>query len=341
VRPSALIAILALSIALSAALVRLERGGRVAERSFFAMNTLFSLRASGRGAEGALSAMEEEVRRLEAMLSARDPSSELSALSRAAPGPMRVSPELDEVLRAALEVANLSEGAFDPTVGVLTELWGIGTERARVPEEREIEEALRLVDRRGLRRVSEMTWTLGVRQKLDLGGIAKGYCGDRLLAMARSLGLRWALLDLGGNIVLHGSPGRPWRIGIQHPMRGRGGILGVLEVESGPMAVVTSGVYERFLEVDGKVYHHILDPKTGRPAEGKLASVTVVMPSSTMADALSTAFFVLGPERSRKLAREMGARTIWVLEDGTTMVDEELVGRFELTDKSLKVVVLR
>lgn len=331
----------ALGIASLALLLRLRPDGEVVERSFFAMNTVFQLKASGERAKEALSSMEEEARRLERILSARDESSELSALSKSAPGPAEVSPELDEVLKVALEVANLSDGAFDPTIGSLTELWGIGTERARVPKGSEIEEALRLVDHRRLKRVGDRRWTLGEGQRLDLGGIAKGYCGDKLLEMARSFGLRWALLDLGGNVVLHGRPGRPWRIGIQHPMRGRGGIVGVVEIESGPMAVVTSGVYERFFEAEGRIYHHILDPRTGRPVEGKLLSVTVLTPSSTLADALSTALFVLGPERSKGLARGLGAKTIWIFEGGRVLVDEGLLKGFELLDRSFEVEVLR
>ena len=164
---------------------------------------------------------------------------------------------------------------------------------------------------------------------LDLGGIAKGYIVDRGLALLAQAGVENAFLNAGGDIAILGTKpdGTPWRVGIRHP-RGADHYIAVLSMTGG--AVVTSGDYERTFEAGGQRYHHILDPSTGYPA-GDLTSVTITAPTATEADALSTAVFVLGPERGLALVESLpGVEAVLVTRDLEIMVSTGLVGKIEL-----------
>ncbi|MCL2191181.1 MAG: FAD:protein FMN transferase [Treponema sp.] len=268
---------------------------------------------------------------------------------RAGIAPVRVGADLIDVLERALYFAEISGGAFDPTIGPLTGLWGIGTGTLqRVPGDAEIAAALDLVNWRDLE-IDREAGTVFLRRpgmSLDLGSIAKGYAGDEAARIAREAGVRRALIDLGGNIVVVGRrrQGRddPWRIGLQNPLGGRGGHLGVLEVYD--TSVVTSGVNERFFVVqapDGTTrrYHHLLSTVDGFPVENGLLSVTVVTKSSTDADALSTAAFALGYERGRSLVDSMpGFEAIFVFDDRRVKTTDGLARVFRLTDGEFTLV---
>lgn len=306
---------------------------RQGEREFFAMNTIMRISVTATRPDKTLDQCEKVVQRTESLTSAHVDSSEVSILSRE--GVLHPSKEVRALLRSALEIATASNGAFDPTIGALTDLWRIGTPNARVPQQWEIKRALELVDHRGLTETPDGAFRLRPHQRIDLGGIAKGFAGDLLADSLQSMGVRRAILDLGGNVVVLGDPEDGlWRIGVQHPNYPRGTLLGVLELSGPRAAVVTSGVYERFLEVDHVRYHHILDPKTGYPAQSGLLSVTVVSRSSTMADALSTALFVMGPKRAGPLLKKYGASAIFVTTNGKVLISPDLKGHFLLKDRS-------
>jgi len=279
-----------------------------ASGSAWAMGTFVRIEASGAGAREAVGRALARFAELEALLDPARPSSDVARLALAAGSgePLPVSPDTIALLTAADEVHRLSGGAFDLTVGPLVTLWGFGSgaEPARTapPDAEALARALSLVA------WEEVSWDpatgtarLGLAgQTLATGGIAKGYALDDAAAILRNAGVRRALLDAGGSLYLLGArddEGRPWRVGVRHP-RGEG-YIGVLEVP-GDRAVATSGDYERYFEAEGVRYHHILDPRTGRPAR-QAVSVTVVGPSATLADALSTALFVLGPEEGLRL----------------------------------------
>ncbi|MCX7828213.1 MAG: FAD:protein FMN transferase [Thermanaerothrix sp.] len=309
---------------------------REGEAEFFAMNTVMRIRVKSLAPDEVLERCEAQVRRLEELTSAHLEFSEVSSLSRT--GALYPSEDVRRLLRMALKAAKDSRGAFDPTIGALTSLWQIGTPNARVPKPWEIARAVRHVDYRGLFEDRDGRFHLKAGQRLDLGGIAKGFAGDVLAKELRSMGVQWAVLDLGGNVVVVGNPDKgPWRIGIQHPISPRGTILGVLEIAGPKAAVVTSGVYERFLEVGNRRYHHILDPKTGYPVQSGLLSVTVVSHSSSEADALSTALFVLGPKSGQGLLKRYGALALFVTQDRRVLISPELMGRFTLKDQSFRV----
>jgi thiamine biosynthesis lipoprotein len=213
--------------------------------------------------------------------------------------------EVLKVLRTAQRIAVLSDGAFDPTILALTDLWAFDDGGA-LPKDKQIDQARWRVDFSKI--VIDEDGTVRIPEGLgvDLGGIAKGAVVDLISGYLYERGFKDFLIDAGGDILVSGmKQGKtPWRIAIRHPRESQA-ILGVISPgeKNSRNAVVTSGDYERFFESGGKRYHHILDPRSGYPA-GQLASVTVIAPSCEVADALSTAAFVLGPERGLKLLEE-------------------------------------
>jgi thiamine biosynthesis lipoprotein len=258
--------------------------------------------------------------------------------------PVKVRADLLEVLETALYYAELSDGAFDPTVGPLVLLWGIGTDTQYIPNDREIAAALELVNWRDLV-IDRAAGTAFLRRQgmaLDLGAIAKGYAGDEALRIAREAKVKRAVFDLGGNIVTLGwriqskKESLPWRIGIQNPLNDRGVYMGVLPVHD--TSVVTSGVYERYFESGGKRYHHILSTENGYPVENGLLSVTIVTDSSTAADALSTTVFALGYQRGKALVDSIpNAEAIFIFDDRSVIITDGLAGVFKITDNEFAI----
>ena len=252
-----------------------------------------------------------------------------------------VSPDTFAVVKRALEFAELTEGAFDPTIWPLTHLWKIGQGGDHVPPAGEIERARGLTDYRALT-LHPATRTIRLdraRMGLDVGGIAKGYAADEAARMLREAGVEHALLDFGGNILTVGTKrdGSAWRIGIQRPDATRSSYLGVATVED--MAVVTSGPYERFFEQDGVRYHHILDSSTGYPTENGISQVTIITGRSIDADALSTATYVLGRQRGLELIESLpDTETVIVEEDHSVYLSSGAAAYFALTDESYAIV---
>jgi thiamine biosynthesis lipoprotein len=304
-------------LVLLAALVLFRGGGREAElrESRILLGTLVEIHLprADRAAREAVTAAFAEMARIEALMSPRIASSDVARLSAAA-DPLEVAPETAEVIALGLDVAARSGGAFDLTLGRLKALWDIEGEVPRVPGRAEIAVVLAGIGPTALRldglRVSKAQPDLAV----DLGGIAKGYAIDRAIAVLAQAGIAQASVNAGGDLRLLGSRGeRPWRIGIRHP-RSAEELLATLELSG--RAVVTSGDYERFFEVDGRRYHHIFDPRGGFPAAA-CQSVTLVADNAMLADALATAVFVLGPEEGLALLAEFpGVEALIVAADG-------------------------
>jgi thiamine biosynthesis lipoprotein len=227
----------------------------------------------------------------------------IGALNRAGVGSL--PEEVLAVLETARTVAAASGGAFDPTILALTELWSFDT-GGRVPTGPQIEQARSRVDFSRVTVGRDGRVVLPEGFGFDLGGIAKGAVVDLTAEYLLDRGYEDFLIDAGGDILVSGlKQGRtPWRIAIRHP-RDSQAVVGVLAFgrKDERIAVVTSGDYERYFEQDGKRYHHILDPRSGYPAD-QLASVTVIAPTCALADALSTAAFVLGPQEGLELLDE-------------------------------------
>jgi len=240
------------------------------------MNTIW---ACGRNSIKAVTAAADRVLKIHSRMSVYEEGSDVARInSYAGRSPQSIPPDTFSLLRRALHFSELSDGAFDITVRPLTQLWGIGKKKDFIPSAEEISQALKLVSCRDLL-LDDKNCTAFLRKPgmaIDLGGIAKGYAADEVRRILLEHGIGSAMVNLGGNIVTVGlrEDGLPWQVGIQNPLSPRGGYMGTIETED--KAVVTSGSNERFFVKDGVRYHHILDPRTGYPAESGLLSVTAV-----------------------------------------------------------------
>jgi thiamine biosynthesis lipoprotein len=257
--------------------------------------------------EAALDDAEAELRSVEAAMSSWLDASELSALNRAPVGePVPLSAETLAVLKAAQRLYDTTGGAFDVTCGPLIDLWREAADAGELPALDALERARSVSGWAGFElREGEAVRTMeGAR--IDLGGIAKGYAIDEAVETLREAGgVAGGLVDVGGDVRVFGaSPGGgAWQVGLRAPEE-QPRPWGKIAVSDG--AVATSGHYARYFEIDGKRYSHIIDPRTGRPAEEASLTVTVVGPSALRADAWATALAVLGPEGLDELASEPG-----------------------------------
>lgn len=275
-------------------------GQKEHKATVFAMDTVMDLTAWGEKGEAALEAAKAEIYRLDGLFDRRSEDSEIYALNKNGGG--TVSPDTADLLRRGIEIRRLTGGAFDMTVAPIMDLWGFYDRDYRIPGGDELAAALETVG--GEATVDGNSVTLAPGTRLDLGGIAKGWTSDRVMEIFREAGVTSGLVSLGGNVQALGSrpDGSPWRVAIQDP--DGGGYVAVLPLTD--RAAVTSGDYQRYFEQDGKIYHHIIDPATGYPAERGLRSVTVVCADGALADALSTALFVMGKEKALEFWRSRG-----------------------------------
>ena len=291
---------------------------------FFAMDTYISLRAWGSDRE-TLQRAKEKAEALEALLSVTRENSEVFRLNET--GSAALSPETAAVLEKALALCRETEGVFDISVYPIVRAWGFTTGEYRVPEAGELAALLERVDYTKIE-LREETVSLPAGMAIDLGGVAKGWAGDRMADLLRSHGVQSAILDLGGNIQTVGTKpdGSFWRVAIRDPAGS--GILGTLSAAD--CAVVTSGGYERyFTDENGGLHWHIMDPRTGESARNGLISVTVTGPEGARCDALSTALFVMGPERAAAFWREKrDFGTVLVTEDGKVLLSPDLAAAF-------------
>lgn len=305
------------------------------ERTFFAMDTVMQVRIFGDGGDEAAQSVCGEVQRLEGLLSRTRPESDIARLNQAAGDGAWVS--LDGETAGLLDLAQAynteTGGAFDVTIAPVMDAWGFGTseEAYRVPDPEELAALLPLVDS-GLLTVDRENGSARLEtagMEVDLGGIAKGYAADRAKAVLEEAGISSALLNLGTSTVcLVGSKpdGSPWRIAVRDPADETAS-LGTLSLTDCNLS--TSGGYERYFEEDGVVYHHILDPETGYPAENGLLSVTVVTEEGCRADAWSTALYVMGAEEALSFWRQSeDFECILCRSDGTVQVTEGLEEAF-------------
>ncbi len=234
-----------------------------------------------------------------------------------------LSAAMGETLARIWQVSMDSGGALDVTLGRLSRLWNLdGTDFSRIPEEGQVRDALKDTGFGRVQFPENGIW-LPLGMQLDLGAVGKGIACDRVRAYLNSRPqITGAVVAVGGSVVTYGQKpdGSPWKVAIVHP-REEGNYLGVLSL-TGEQFVSTSGDYERYVTGDGVRCHHILDPATGYPARSGLCSVTIVCGSGLLADALSTACFVLGSEQGLDLAKSYGAEALLVEEDGTLRMTE-------------------
>lgn len=287
-------------------------GETPAEREFFAMDTLMHVKIWG--SADAADAVEQELFRLDKLLSVTGENSDVFLLNRGRRA--QLSDETAELLRSAIALSRRTDGAFDPTVYPLVQLWGFTEGTQRVPAQDELQAVL---DNIGIENIEQdgNAVTLKNGAQLDFGGIAKGYAAEKCAALLQTAGVEAALLSLGGNVQTIGTKpdGSQWAVGIADPAQPAQAIATLRF--TGSLALVTSGGYQRYFEEDGVRYHHILDPETGMPAQSGLASVTVLAESGTLADALSTALFVMGLDAAAQFWRSSDDfEAIFITDDG-------------------------
>ena len=241
--------------------------------------------------------------------------------------PVAVDEDTFEVLRQAKRYGRITEGAFDVTVGPLADLWRRAMEERQLPGDEAVWQALALVNFANVTLDEEAHTVLLEKagQRIDLGGIAKGYAVDELRERLRRHGVHRALLDLGGTVAALGC-GLP--VGIRDPFRLHGAPMGTLMLED--RIAVTSGVYERFAYMDGYRYHHVVDPRTGYPSKSGLVSVTLVGENGGALDAFATAALILGMEKSAPMLAEQGMDAVFVTEQGQVFVTRGLKRQFHL-----------
>ena len=245
-----------------------------------------------------------ECERYENLLSRTIENSDVWRINHAEGQPVEVSDDTVKILETAMQISELSDGAFDVTIAPASSLWDFRSGKAELPDAAALEEAAAKVDYTRLQLEGNVV-TLPAGMMIDLGGIAKGYVADAIKEYLIGRGVTSAILSFGGNIVGIGQKpdGNPWKVGIQDIDLPTGNYMMVTFNYGG--STVTSGTYERGFEVDGAWYHHLLDPKTGWPVQNFLASVTIFSDSSMRGDALSTAAFVLGPEKGMDLIESL------------------------------------
>ena len=280
----------------------------MSQRRFFSFDTVNTVQAYSCGAE-AFDEVERLCARFEKLFSHTDPDSELSRVNASRGKPVEVSCELASLLEAALRYCSETEGLFDITMGPVVRLWDF--KRGIVPPPASVDAA---------RIEGRMVCLEDPDACIVLGGIAKGFIADAVLDLLANRGVEHAVVNLGGNVaVMGGKPnGESFVVGLRTPVsskRQAEGVFAAVPLRNG--SVVTSGVYERSFEADGMLYHHILDPHTGFPAQTDLVSVSVIARQSLDADGLSTALAIMGLDRARAFveARE-GVEAVFVTASG-------------------------
>lgn len=315
-----------------------EEAVQEAERDLFAMDTYMVLQAYGENAQAAVDAAADEVNRLDALLSTGDEHSEVAQINAGMTD--TISDDTAYLLERSLELYQDTNGAFDIAIYPVMQAWGFPTQEFTVPTRETLDALLPLTDAADISYDAQAKTVHFEKEgmQIDLGGIAKGYTSSRIMDIYRQYGVASGLVNLGGNVQVYGTKtdGSLWRIAIQSP-DDENSYLGVLAASD--LAVITSGGYERYFEQDGVVYHHIIDPATGYPANNGLVSVTIVSADGTLADGLSTSLFIMGKEKAIAYWQEHSEEfdTILVDEDDMIYVTEGIADSFS-TDMDMQII---
>ncbi len=325
------------------------------DRQIFAMTTVMNLRAYGKKANDALDAAEEEIKKLDSELSIGNADSEVYAINKNGGGTL--TEDTAALTEASLKLSADTDGAFDFTIAPLMDLWGFTTlfqeetesTEAQVeatvdsiPTQEEINQVLPRVNSKNVSYDADSkTLKLGDGQQIDFGGIAKGYTSQKIMEIYEKYGLTGGIAELGGNVQVMGAKpdGSPWKVGIEDPSD-TSQMLGVLSLTKAS-TVITSGGYERYIkDKDGNVYHHILDPSTGYPADNGLTSVSIIMEDGSEADGLSTALYVMGKDKAISYWRNHAYEfdTILMTDDGKLLVTEGIADAFSSDNYTPEII---
>lgn len=297
-------------------------------RQFTAMDTLIGVSITGRESAKAAADIETLINTLDKdVYSRHSPSSAVSAINRDGSG--KLPEECAGVLELMRSVAAKSGGAFDFTLGGVSDLWGFGTDKEHIPVKSVIDEALESSGYEKVK-IDGLAVTIPDGMVLDMGAVGKGAALDEIRGELGKYSVRRAVISLGGSILLYGNG--EFRVGIQTPGSAGGEYFALLTLPE--TNVSTSGSYERYFEKDGVRYHHILDPETGYPAESGLVSVTVISDSGVLSDALSTACFVLGEEKGMELCKEFGCEAVFLNKNNRVNVTAGIADKIKVTNEN-------
>lgn len=306
------------------------------KETVFLMGTVVTVKVYDEGKQPALEKAIHRIEELADQISPEEQDSEIDIVNDSAGiEPVKVSDDVYQLIKEGKQYSEDAEGSFDITIGPLTRLWHIGFDDARKPEQSEIDEVLPKINYENVV-LNEEEKTVFLKErgmKLDLGAIAKGFIADETVEVLKEENVTTAIVDLGGNIYVMGNnpSGKPWRTGIQDPFSARGKTIGVFPASN--LSIVTSGVYERYIEVNGVRYHHLLNPVDGYPFEGDIAGVSIISKYSIDGDALSTTIFSKGLEGGLKhLDKIEGVEAIFVTFDKKVYVTKGLKD-FEITNE--------
>ncbi|WP_313756315.1 FAD:protein FMN transferase [Tissierella sp.] len=314
-------------------------------RTEFLMNTVMTIKIYDNNDESILDKVFSRLKEIENRMSVTLNGSDVNKINEnAGIKPVTINEDTYFVVNKAKYYAEISDGACDPTIGPLVNLWNISSgekNRTSIPKSEEIEEKRSYVNYKNLELLDNNQVFLKERNmKIDLGSIVKGYAADEVSRILIENGVKSAIIDLGGNIFTHGEKqdGSYWNIGIQDPFKFTGNYLGILKAKNN--SIVTSGDYERFFEYNGKRYHHILDTKTGYPTENELSGVCIISNKSIDGDALSTTLFVLGLDNGIDLVNSLEyVEAIFITKDKSIYISENLKDKFTLGKENTSFII--
>lgn len=304
-------------------------------KSFYALGTINNITIYQRNSEEILQLAMQKVYDIDGKMSVFDENSEIFKVNKnAGITQQKVSKDTFYVIKKAIEFSNKSEKAMDITIKPLVDLWRLEYENMQISDDK-VNQTLKLVDSNSIL-LDESTQSVFLQyenQSIDLGSIAKGYAADRIKAIFSDNGVENAIINLGGNIIVMGSneDGKGWKVGVQNPDKERGISMGAVTLRN--KAIVTSGGYERFQIINGKKFHHIINPKTGYPSDSGLKSVTIISDDAIDADALSTSVFVLGLKKASTLLKAFSSvDAILITDDDKVYLTKKMLNSFELSD---------
>ena len=282
----------------------------------------------------------ERIKEIEDTVSINKEGTEIGELNKnAGVRPVKLSKDSIEIIEKGLHYSNLSKGSYDISIGPLVKLWSIGLPEAKVPTENEIKEVLENIDYSKVKINDEEVFLEEKEMILDLGSIAKGYAADEVVEVLENEGVEKAVIDLGGNIYVMGEKAKnqKWKIGVQNPFADRGSAIGSILLSD--KSIVTTGVYERYIEDGDAKYHHVLDPKTGYPYETEIAGVTIIADKSIDADSLSTLVFTKGIDEGLEFIESIdGVEAIFVSNSKEIYKSVGIKDSFNLLNEDFKVM---
>ncbi|MBS4217420.1 FAD:protein FMN transferase [Bacillus sp. FJAT-49711] len=307
----------------------------------FLMGTVVTVRIYDDGKKATLDPVFKRIKRLADQITVNEQGSEIDDINKnAGIKAVSVSEDIFKLIEAGKKYSEKANGSFDISVGPLTSLWHIGFPDAKKPDKEEIESTLPLISYKEIE-LNKEDQTIFLKEKgmqLDLGAIAKGFITDEVVKVLKEHDVGTAIVDLGGNIYVMGKnpTGKDWTVGIQDPFSPRGEIVG--KVSESNKSIVTSGIYERFIEVDGIKYHHLLNPKDGYPFNNDVAGVSIISDQSIDGDALSTVVFSKGIKDGMKFIEEIkGVEAIFISTDKKIYATSGIKKEFELTNSEFRM----